>query len=269
MNKIERNVWKLNHIPPLEYCSLSRAQKLLNCEIEDLLHWHDIGAINLCIKLTNTPGTLNIAITSDNGSSRKSNSYDVQGNSIPRETEKNWSQYSNVDRVIELKESVSATETLYGTNAIQIQLKAAVSGLWYVASKNLGELLECQESNHTVQEVSAIKPTNNTLFCHFSPDIGGVFPISLNRIYIISQDIEKIFEHTINSRPLDQVKNPMIILNEKVINEPEFTSQNNTFIEFIDDFIRLNADLDNQSITANGHRKTYDLDQDDEHSLVR
>ncbi|HFW2893685.1 TPA: hypothetical protein ACIBCV_004095, partial [Salmonella enterica subsp. enterica serovar Muenchen] len=34
-NKIQKNIWALNKMPPLEYCSLSRAAKLLNCEIED------------------------------------------------------------------------------------------------------------------------------------------------------------------------------------------------------------------------------------------
>lgn len=53
MNITERNIWKLNNLPPMEYCSLARAQKLLNCELEDILHWHDIGAINLCLKQPN------------------------------------------------------------------------------------------------------------------------------------------------------------------------------------------------------------------------
>ena len=48
----------------MEYCSLARAQKLLNCELEDILHWHDIGAINLCLKLNPTPGILKIAVLS-------------------------------------------------------------------------------------------------------------------------------------------------------------------------------------------------------------
>ncbi|MCO6524690.1 MAG: hypothetical protein J6562_06665, partial [Candidatus Schmidhempelia sp.] len=34
-------------IPLLEYCKLSRASKLLNCEIEDFLHWDEINAISL------------------------------------------------------------------------------------------------------------------------------------------------------------------------------------------------------------------------------
>ncbi|MDM6966025.1 hypothetical protein QUG47_25675, partial [Klebsiella michiganensis] len=31
MERKERNIWKLNNLPPLEYCSISRAKKLLNC----------------------------------------------------------------------------------------------------------------------------------------------------------------------------------------------------------------------------------------------
>ncbi|MEE7530668.1 hypothetical protein IV503_03350 [Klebsiella huaxiensis] len=250
MNKIERNVWKLNHIPPLEYCSLSRAQKLLNCEIEDLLHWHDIGAINLCIKLTNISGALSIAITTNDNLAKKYNFHNTQKSSDYKKNEKLWSQHSNVDSIIEFKESVSATETLHGMNTIQLQLKVIVSGLWHVASKNLGELLEHPESAHTVQAVSAIKPTNNILFCHFSPDNISILPISLNKIYIVSADIEKIFEHTINSRPLEQVKAPTLILNKKIIHKPQLATQNKEFIEFINDFTRSNATLDSQFIQA-------------------
>ncbi|MCH7349243.1 hypothetical protein [Aeromonas sp. MR7] len=32
---------------PLEYCSPGRAAKLLGCEVEDIYHWADVGAINL------------------------------------------------------------------------------------------------------------------------------------------------------------------------------------------------------------------------------
>lgn len=32
---------------PLEYCSPERAAKLLGCEVEDIYHWADVGAINL------------------------------------------------------------------------------------------------------------------------------------------------------------------------------------------------------------------------------
>ncbi|EBM2190255.1 hypothetical protein DWD10_08635 [Salmonella enterica] len=44
-------IWVNNNMPPLEYCSLSRASKLLGCEVEDLWHWQDIGAIKFAVNL--------------------------------------------------------------------------------------------------------------------------------------------------------------------------------------------------------------------------
>ena len=168
-----------------------------------------------------------------------------------KKNEATWSYYSRVDRVLELKDSVSAIETQQGNHAIQIQLKAIVSGLWYVTSKNLGELLECPEHNHLAKEVSAINPANNTLFCHFSPDNSSNLPISINKIYIISKDVEKIYEHTISSRPLELAREPTIILNKKIINEPQFTLQNKTLTDFIDEFMKLNPELDKKSLYVN------------------
>lgn len=251
ISKTERNIWKQNNIPPLEYCSISRAQKLLDCEIEDLLHWHDIGAINLCVKLTSITGTLNIALTQNKESINKRSLYSVNQSDTLKKNEATWSYYSRVDRVLELKDSVSAIETQQGNHAIQIKLKAIVSGLWYVTSKNLGELLECPEHNHLAKEVSAINPANNTLFCLFSPDNSSNLPISINKIYIISKDVEKIYEHTISSRPLELAREPTIILNKKIINEPQFTLQNKTLTDFIDEFMKLNPELDKKSLYVN------------------
>lgn len=251
MNKIERNVWKLNNIPPLEYCSIFRAQKLLNCEVEDLLHWHDIGAINLAIKLKNIPGMLNIAISKNIDIANPQSENHLNHTNILRKKEEIWSQYSTVDRVLEIKESVSAIETLHGNQAIQTQIKAIVSGLWHIAEKNLGELRECPDHNQLVQNVSAIAPTKNTLFCYFSADDSSHLSVSLNKIYILSKDVEKIFEHTISSRTLEIAKHPSVILNKEVINEPQFTLQNITLTDFIDEFMQLNPGFNRQSLNAN------------------
>lgn len=40
----------MSKLLPLEYCKLDRAAKLLGCEVEDILHWGKIGAINICVK---------------------------------------------------------------------------------------------------------------------------------------------------------------------------------------------------------------------------
>ncbi|VEA69339.1 Uncharacterised protein [Serratia plymuthica] len=49
--KTDKSVWEANNIPALEYCKLPRAAELLNCKIEDIIHFSEIGAIELSIKL--------------------------------------------------------------------------------------------------------------------------------------------------------------------------------------------------------------------------
>lgn len=39
----------MGNLLPLEYCTLERASRLLDCEVQDLLHWGSIGAIKLCL----------------------------------------------------------------------------------------------------------------------------------------------------------------------------------------------------------------------------
>ncbi|HBQ4489965.1 TPA: hypothetical protein L7276_004382 [Escherichia coli] len=38
---VHRNLWQESGIPPLDYCTIERASKLLNCEIDDIWHWKD------------------------------------------------------------------------------------------------------------------------------------------------------------------------------------------------------------------------------------
>ncbi len=45
------SVWSDNGLPEMEYCPLTRAAELLNVKIEDLLHFAEIGFIELCVKM--------------------------------------------------------------------------------------------------------------------------------------------------------------------------------------------------------------------------
>ena len=49
-NQGDASIWETNNLPALEYCDLNRAANLLNCKVADLLHWAEIGAIELCLK---------------------------------------------------------------------------------------------------------------------------------------------------------------------------------------------------------------------------
>lgn len=39
---------------PIEYCSIERAARMLGCETDDILHWAEVGAINLNVKMPTT-----------------------------------------------------------------------------------------------------------------------------------------------------------------------------------------------------------------------
>ncbi|WP_116473822.1 hypothetical protein [Zobellella maritima] len=40
---------------PLEYCRIDRAARMLECEVEDIIHWGSIGAIRLCCHIDGIP----------------------------------------------------------------------------------------------------------------------------------------------------------------------------------------------------------------------
>ncbi|MFY0860971.1 hypothetical protein ACA369_16890 [Enterobacter kobei] len=44
------SIWAEKKIPPMEYMSLSRAARLLGCEVEDFWHWKEVGVINLSVR---------------------------------------------------------------------------------------------------------------------------------------------------------------------------------------------------------------------------
>ncbi|AMR39173.1 hypothetical protein LG71_25745 [Pluralibacter gergoviae] len=50
----EETIWQKNNMPPLEFCTLERASRLLGCEVDDLWHWQDIGVLRFSTKLQKT-----------------------------------------------------------------------------------------------------------------------------------------------------------------------------------------------------------------------
>ena len=146
MNITERNIWKLNNLPPMEYCSLSRAQKLLNCEIEDILHWHDIGAINLCLKLNPTRGTLKLAVLSHQ-EKEVTNTFNPLNSSETLETY--WSPHSHIHSILRIDGDIPVMETQSGNTVTQFNVKVTASGLWHPHSRNLMALLEAPDEIHS------------------------------------------------------------------------------------------------------------------------
>ncbi|HHP2690000.1 TPA: hypothetical protein ACR8UQ_000868 [Klebsiella variicola] len=230
MNITERNIWKLNNLPPMEYCSLARAQKLLNCEFEDILHWHDIGAINLCLKLNPTRGTLKIAVLSHQ---EKDVTTALNPLTSAEEVETFWSPHSHIRSILRLDDDIPMVETLRGNTVTQFNVKVSASGLWHPHSRNLMALLETPDDILYENRLSMMLPDKPFVYCHFIPDEDEYSAISLNRIYITSQAIEKIYAHSISARPMDVTKNSLLEQTSYIHQELTVLPQNEVLLEFI------------------------------------
>ncbi len=230
MNITERNIWKLNNLPPMEYCSLARAQKLLNCELEDILHWHDIGAINLCLKLNPTRGTLKIAVLSHQ---EKDVTTALNPLTSAEEVETFWSPHSHIRSILRLDGDIPMVETLRGNTVTQFNVKVSASGLWHPHSRNLMALLEAPDDILYENRLSMMLPDKPFVYCHFIPDEDEYTAISLNRIYITSQAIEKIYAHSISARPMDVTKNSLLEQTSYIHQELTVLPQNEVLLEFI------------------------------------
>ncbi len=230
MNITERNIWKLNNLPPMEYCSLARAQKLLNCELEDILHWHDIGAINLCLKLNPTRGTLKIAVLSHQ---EKDVTTALNPLTSAEEVETFWSPHSHIRSILRLDDDIPMVETLRGNTVTQFNVKVSASGLWHPHSRNLMALLETPDDILYENRLSMMLPDKPFVYCHFIPDEDEYSAISLNRIYITSQAIEKIYAHSISARPMDVTKNSLLEQTSYIHQELTVLPQNELLLEFI------------------------------------
>lgn len=230
MNITERNIWKLNNLPPMEYCSLARAQKLLNCELEDILHWHDIGAINLCLKLNPTRGTLKIAVLSHQ---EKDVTTALNPLTSAEEVETFWSPHSHIRSILRLDGDIPMVETLRGNTVTQFNVKVSASGLWHPYSRNLMALLEAPDDILYENRLSMMLPDKPFVYCHFIPDEDEYSAISLNRIYITSQAIEKIYAHSISARPMDVTKNSLLEQTSYIHQELTVLPQNEVLLEFI------------------------------------
>ena len=214
----------------MEYCSLARAQKLLNCELEDILHWHDIGAINLCLKLNPTPGILKIAVLSHQ-EKEVTSAFNPFTSVEAGETV--WSHHSHIRSILRLEGDIPTMETLRGNTVTQFNVKVFASGLWHPHCRNLMALLEAPDDILFENRLSMMLPDKPFVYCHFIPEEDERPSISLNRIYITSQAIEKIYAHSISARPMDVTKNSLLEQTSYIHQELTVLPQNEVLLEFI------------------------------------
>ncbi len=61
-DSLKGNLWAERNLPALEYCNIRRAADLLSCTVSDILHWAEIEAINLCLRIDWMPSTIDFNI---------------------------------------------------------------------------------------------------------------------------------------------------------------------------------------------------------------
>ncbi|SAP93017.1 Uncharacterised protein [Klebsiella michiganensis] len=137
----------------------------------------------------------------------------------------------------------------------QLKLRVSVSGLWYCHTRNLMEILETPDGMITEERISIISPATNVLFCHFIPDEDERPTITLSKLYITSQAIEKIYEHTISSRPLELSEKALHLPEEQDMVTPSTIMQNKLLIEFINHIIQSNPHFGDNMLNATENKK--------------
>lgn len=203
-HKNEKNIWVLNKIPPLEYCSISRAAKLLNCEIEDFLHWHDVGVITLGINLQKTKGVLRIKIGNHNAEDNPLQLYfdgNLTFNELTR-INKIWSRHSKVYKLITAKDELILPLIHKNTLSTTYELNCFISDIWSIDSRNLSVLLKDTGNVFEETKLSALTPSDKILSNSFQPEIDERPVINLDNIFITKETIDKIYTHALSGKPL-------------------------------------------------------------------
>lgn len=149
-----------------------------------------------------------------------------------------WSPHSHVHSILRLDGDIPVMETLRGNTVTQFNVKVTASGLWHPHSRNLMALLEAPDDIHHENRLSMMLPEKPFVYCHFIPQEAENPTLSLNRLYITSQAIEKIFAHSISARPMDVTKNPLRQQTGYIHQELTSLPQSEVLLEFIHDLIQ-------------------------------
>lgn len=188
-NSCER---KLPPLPPLLYCRIERAAKILECEIEDIIHWAAIGSIGLAIHFDNMRGIINV-----HGEELKGLLFSNVGRGLANYRGEN----ENKSRIIRYGYSKISFQADIVNQEISpsCRLEVTVSGLWRLP-KFMCDNFQYQNlsSGMDMPHPSMFFSTNDEksvlLFSPISP-IGEM--ITYKDVWIIRDDLEMLYNSII------------------------------------------------------------------------
>lgn len=138
---------------PLEYCRIDRAARMLECEVEDIIHWGATAAILVCANLGGEPGTLDLTFDDDNGNlvcKHESMPLELTGASEAEGDRFTDPYYINQEFSGLIKEILGFTEnqgffeadpiSFLEKNVNQAELKGDATGLWPLSHFDLRKI---------------------------------------------------------------------------------------------------------------------------------
>lgn len=173
----------MSKLLPLEYCKLDRAARMLGCEVQDIIHWAAVGAIDLCVKDIGTGQICeNIRI---NGIAQNSSTLILQAHDVSSIKLSEYTSLSAVNRLIFSYE-------LNDLPTIEIiRQKISFRGFWVLTQVSYLEANESMAAASILVPYASIYDLYGTLSAH-STDEPEMEPITQDDLWILRPELEKL-----------------------------------------------------------------------------
>lgn len=169
------------NIPIPEYCTLARASALLGCEISDLIHFGEIGAITICIKVPKSTKALVHVFKRD-----EETVYDI---------ESSWCAGGRLSEFVTIDDPLENLEADYEH---EFRVPAFISGIWgLLKCSNLGDVYQ----EIPCEEMVVLTATDRPFIAILNmPDeewgVDEIIKTEPENMYILGSDIEKLINNS-------------------------------------------------------------------------
>jgi hypothetical protein len=230
-----KNVWHKNGIPPLEFCSIERAAQLLDCRVDDIYHWINIGKLYPAVFFENhVDVTFSIYLKGDECDEDTLVTAAHEAVNRPSIINLHFGTKSVVygDGVIEGIHKYCEPAKNYNRGVNSLRLSGSICGLWLPSFFNLW-------ADGTIQTIKWA----NSIFPPDEPDDGGAvliaaltgnMDVSASNLMILRKDIERIFNCGKTGDELGKLK-PLNASSEEIAGQSKerTTANQSTYIKFL------------------------------------
>lgn len=179
---------------PLEYCTVSRAAKMLDCEVDDFYHWAEIGAITLNVML---PDLIEGIVLIDKNETELAGALSAAFDGV-------FFGYS----YISFRGQIAPLE--YDPNTLSLNM-SFIGGLWEIEAGELEGCLVAGKDNFSTRYLfSATDLRKDKFYVSLDDEI----IIQLDRLIITRKQIEKLYAAITTGEPLPNRFNSTEIANE-------------------------------------------------------